>query len=296
MLASRNFKAALALVRADDEQLSMIAQGREPGEPVADLTDPSQVTAMASHYDDTSSALSGLAALIRKVVESPPASSLRAGLSDGDVAALRALIDPSGPLAKAENLAFTLSGLAQNLQTEIAERSTILNAMAEVMRVEATGVEGVDGSTTGSFATTQSNYVSADAGILFAPGLSESASYIGMNFYTRPVNKDADLRQFGDFRRRFAFTLGLTVQSLADGGNGTTQTRQDLFGSQSLVLGAGLRVTSSFRLSAGAVVFKKKNSDPLVSKYGLGASYYFSISFDLNVARAFQGGLGNLFK
>jgi hypothetical protein len=297
MLASRNFKAALALVHADDEQLSMIAQGREPGEPVPDLMDPSQVTIMASRYDDTSSALSGLAALVRKVVESPPTSSLRAGVSDADVAALRALIDPaSGPLPKAANLAFTLSGLAQNLQTEIAERTTALDALAEIVRVEAAKIEVVDGSTTGNFATSQSNYVSADAGILFAPGLSESASYIGMNFYFRPVNKDADLRQFGSFSRRFAVTLGLTVQSLADGGNGTTQTRQDLFGSQSLVLGAGLRVTNSFRLSGGAVVFKKKNSDPLVSKYDLGASYYFSISFDLNVARAFQGGLGNLFK
>jgi hypothetical protein len=296
LLASRNFKAALALLHADDEQLSLVAQGREPGEPAPDLMDPDQATAMASHYDDASAALAGLASLIRKVVESPPASSLHAGLSAEDATALRGLIDPaSGPLTRAGNLAFTLSGLAQDLQTALAERSTALNALAEIVKAEATQVEIVDGSTTGNFATTQANYISADAGLLFAPQLSKGLSYVGMNFYFRPVNKDADLSQFGSFSRRFAMTLGLTVQSVADGGDGTIQTRKDLFGSQSLVLGGGLRVTNSLRVAAGAVIFQKKDRDPLISKFSTGATYYFSLSFDLNVAKAFQGGFSSLF-
>jgi len=48
LLASRNFKAALALLHADDEQLSLVAQGREPGQPAPDLMDPDQATAMAT--------------------------------------------------------------------------------------------------------------------------------------------------------------------------------------------------------------------------------------------------------
>jgi hypothetical protein len=218
-------------------------------------------------------------------------------LSADGAAALRALIDPaSGPLSRAGNLAFALSGLAQDLQTALVERATALNALAEIVRAEATQVEVVDGSTTGNFETTQSNYISADAGLVFAPQLSKGVSYVGMNFYFRPVNKDADLAQFGSFSRRFAVTLGLTVQSVADGGGGTLQTRKDLFGSQSLILGAGLRVTNSFRLSTGAVVFEKKDRNPLISKYSLATTYYFALSFDLNVAKAFQGGLANLFK
>ncbi len=295
LLASRNFKAALALFHADDEQLSLIAQGRDPGEPVPDLMDPDQTAAMANHYDDSSAALGDLAGLIRKVLASPPSSALRAGLSADDVAALRGLTG-AGPLARAGNLAFALSGLAQDLQTALAERSTALNALAEIVKAEAAQVEVVDASTTGNFTTTQSNYISADAGLVFAPQLSKGVSYVGVNFYFRPVNKDADLAQFGSFSRRFAVTLGLTVQSVADGGGGTVQTRQDLFGSQSLILGAGLRVTNSFRLSTGAVVFEKKDRNPLISKYSLATTYYFALSFDLNVARAFQGGLANLFK
>ncbi len=295
LLASRNFKAALALLHADDTQLSLVAQGREAGAPAPNLLDQDQVTAMASQYDDASAALGGLAGLIRKVVDAPPTSSLRAGLSAEDITALQALTAPAGPLTRAANLAFTLSGQAQDLQTALAERSTALNALAEIVRAEAAQIEVVDGSTTGNFATTQNNYISADAGLLFAPQLSKGLSYVGMNFYFRPVNKDADLRQFGSFSRRFAMTLGLTVQSVADGGGGTLQTRKDLFGSQSLVLGAGLRVTNSFRLAGGAVIFQKKDRNPLVSKFSEAATYYFSLSFDLNVARAFQGGLGGLF-
>jgi hypothetical protein len=295
LLASRSFKAALALLHADDEQLSLVAQGREAGEPAPNLLDQEQATTMASRYDDASAALSGLAGLIRKAVDSPPSSSLRAGLSDEDAAALRALAGPTGPLTKAANLAFSLSGLAQDLQTALAERSTALDALAEIVRAEATQVEVVDGSTTGNFATTQNNYISADAGLLFAPQLSKGLSYVGMNFYFRPVNKDANLSQFGSFSRRFAMTLGLTVQTVADGGGGTVQTRKDLFANQSLILGAGLRVTNSFRVAAGAVLFQKKDRDPLVSKFSEAATYYFSLSFDLNVARAFQGGFSSLF-
>jgi hypothetical protein len=251
---------------------------------------------MVSQYDASSAALGGLIGLIQQVMAAPPVSTLRAGLGPDDLAALHGLINPpSGPLTRANNLAFALSGLAQDLQTALVERSTALNALAEAVRAEAARIEVVDGSTTGNFATRQSNYISADAGLLFAPQLSKGLSYVGMNFYFRPVNKNADLRQFGSFSRRFAMTLGLTVQSVADGGDGTLQTRKDLFGSQSLLLGAGLRVTNSFRVAAGAVIFQKKDRNPLISKYSEAATYYFSLSFDLNVARAFQGGFSNLF-
>jgi hypothetical protein len=296
MLAGKNLSAALALLRADDDQLALTAQGREPGEAPADLMSPDQAATMASRYDDSSAALGALASLVRKVADSPPASDLRAGLSDDDTAALRALIDPArGPLARAGNLAFTLSGLAQDLQTSLVERAAALDGLADKVRIEAAAVEVVDGSTTGNFATSQNNYISADAGLVFAPELNTGVSYVGMNFYFRPVNKNADLSRFGSFSRRFALTLGLTVQSLADGGSGVVQTRDDLFGNQSLILGGGLRVTNSLRLGTGAVVFKEKDPNPLVGKYSLTTTYYFTLSFDLNVARAFQGGFGRLF-
>jgi hypothetical protein len=299
-LAGRDLTAAVALAQADDEHLFLTAFGRAPGAPPPNLEDPDQAAALANSYAASSQALSALAGLVRTTIGAQPAIALKNPLSADDAKALRELVDPAtGPLPRAANLAFALSGLAENLQTSLVERSSALDQLADRVKLEASGVEVVDGSTTGNFATSQTNYISADAGIVFAPELKTSATYVGMNFYWRPVNKDANLAQLGNFRqtftRRFSNTLGLTVQSLADGDSGASQTRKDLFGSQSLVLGAGLRITNSFRFSAGALIFQKKDRNPLVSSYSMSASYYLSLSFDLNVAKAFQGGLGGLF-
>ena len=300
MLAGRDLTAALALARADDEHLFLTAFGREPGAPPPNLEDPDQAAALANSYAASSQALTALAGLVRKAIDTPPAIALEAPASPDDARALRELIDPAkGALPRAANLAFALSGLAENLQTALVERSAALDQLADRVKIEASGVEAVDGSTTGNLATSQTNYISADAGLVFAPELKTGVTYVGMNFYWRPVNKDANLSQLGNFRqtftRRFSNTLGLTVQSLADGDSGAAQTRKDLFGSQSLILGGGLRITNSFRFSAGAVVFRKKDRNPLVSNYSLTTTYYLSLSFDLNVAKAFQGGLGGLF-
>jgi hypothetical protein len=277
LLAGRDLTTAMALARGDDEHLFLAAFGREPGAPPPNLEDPAQAETLASNYAASSQALTALAGLVHKTAGAPP----------------------SAPLSRAANLAFALSGMAENLQTALVERSAALDELADRVKIEAAGVEVVDGSTTGNFATSQTNYISADAGLVFAPELKTGVTYVGMNFYWRPVNKDANLSQLGNFRqtfsRRFANTLGLTVQSVADGGSGAPQTRKDLFGSQALILGGGLRVTNSFRLGAGAVVFRKKDRDPLVSSYSLTTTYYFTLSFDLNVAKAFQGGLGGLF-
>jgi len=300
MLAGRDLTAGLALARADDEHLFLTAFGREPGAPPPNLEDPDQAAALANSYAASSQALTALAGLVRKAIDTPPAIALEAPASPDDARALRELIDPAkGALPRAANLAFALSGLAENLQTALVERSAALDQLADRVKIEASGVEAVDGSTTGNLATSQTNYISADAGLVFAPELKTGVTYVGMNFYWRPVNKDANLSQLGNFRqtftRRFSNTLGLTVQSLADGDSGAAQTRKDLFGSQSLILGGGLRITNSFRFSAGAVVFRKKDRNPLVSNYSLTTTYYLSLSFDLNVAKAFQGGLGGLF-
>ena len=300
MLAGRDLTAAMALARADDEHLFLTAFGRDPGAPPPNLEDPDQAASLAASYAASSQALSALAGLVRKAIDTPKAVALETPVSPDDAKALRELIDPAkGALPRAANLAFALSGLAENLQTALVERSSALDQLADRVKIEALGVEVVDGSTTGNLATSQTNYISADAGLVFAPELKTGVTYVGMNFYWRPVNKDANLSQLGNFRqtftRRFSNTLGLTVQSLADGGSGAAQTRKDLFGSQSLVLGAGVRITNSFRFSGGAVVFRKKDRNPLVSNYSLTTTYYLSLSFDLNVAKAFQGGLGGLF-
>lgn len=146
----------------------------------------------------------------------------------------------------------------------------------------------ISSSTIGSFASYQATYMTADFGLLDVPRLSQIVPYIGTNMYLRPINKDTPLREKDGFRRRFAFTIGLTVSSIADS---NPMTRKDLFSNFSLVLGAGFRITDSIRLGAGALLFLKESSNPLINETSLTSAPYFSLSFDWDIlsSSSFRG-------
>ncbi len=299
---SNAFRGALGALEMSADATARAAQGLDPattdGEALDSTLDPAAAGGIAARYDALAQALAGLPALVERAT-GPGGIELPAAPADDSAAALGPLVAPTGPAARASALASTLSSIATNTQAALVARSAALDQLASEIALRAVGTQVVDASSTGGFETFQNYYVSADAGLVAAPELEEVVSYIGVNLYLRPVNKNAPLRQLGSFRqtlgRRFAFTLGLTVQSLADGENGTQQTRQDLFASQSLLVGAGLRITDMIRLGGGALVFKEDDPSPLITKFGTAVSYYFTVSFDLNVARAFKGGLGGLF-
>ena len=137
----------------------------------------------------------------------------------------------------------------------------------------------VDGKTNGNA------YLSADAGLLYAPDIEAAALYIGSNIYFRPVNKRAALSEKGSFLRRASVTIGFTVTSIADEDE---RTRSDMFGHQSLVLGSGVRLTQSIRAGGGALIFKENSPNPLITKTSTVTTPYVSFSFDLDVGRMFQ--------
>jgi hypothetical protein len=134
--------------------------------------------------------------------------------------------------------------------------------------------------------TEQKNYVSADAGLLYAGDIGIGALYVGGNIYFRPVNKGAPLGAVSSIGRRLALTVGLTISSIADEDN---RTRSDLFWNQSLVLGAGYRIASSVRGGAGALVFRESDPNPLVTRRSAAVTWYVSFSFDLDVLKGFAG-------
>lgn len=295
---SNAFRGVLGTMEMSSDAIARAAQGLDPtspdGETLDATLDPATAGAIAGRYDALAQALSSFPELIRRATGPGGAE-----VSEADAAALQPLVAPQGPAARAGALAATLSSIATNVQASLAARTSALDLLAAEVALRAVGAQIVDASSTGGFETFQNYYVSADAGLVAAPELDAVVSYIGVNLYLRPVNKNAPLRQLGSFRqtftRRFAFTLGLTVQSLADGDNGNGPTRQDLFGNQSMLIGAGLRITDMIRLGGGALVFKKDDPSPLITKFDTAVSYYLTVSFDLNVARAFKGGLGGLF-
>jgi hypothetical protein len=132
--------------------------------------------------------------------------------------------------------------------------------------------------------TAQNNYVSADAGLLYAGDIGIGAFYVGSNIYFRPVNKDAPMSEASSIGRRLALTVGITVSPVADENN---RTRSDLFWNQSLVLGGGYRLTSSIRAGGGALVFMESDPNPLITKKTVAATWYVSFSLDLDMAKVF---------
>lgn len=262
--------------------------------PLTPSSDPAQAEAMARSYAATAETLDGLGRLIAWV-QGDGAAAVGAGLDDAERAALAA---SGGPLEKASGLATTLAGLSQNLATQLAARAQALAARADELAVDARSLQLADASTLGNFATRQTNYVSLDAGFVWAPELDEVVPYAGTNIYLRPVNKNAPLASLGSFgqtfTRRFAFTLALTASSIADSNDAAGTARDDLFGSQSLLAGAGLRITDSIRVGAGAMVFKRLDPNPLVDESQLYSSYYLSLSFDIDMVRLFSRNLGGV--
>ena len=130
--------------------------------------------------------------------------------------------------------------------------------------------------------TSQKNYVSVDAGVLFAGDIGIGALYVGTNIYFRPINKDAPLNAVSSLGRRLALTVGVTLSSVSDDNN---RTRSDLFWNQSLVLGAGYRVTSSLRGGGGVLAFRQSDPNPLVTQKTAATTWYASFSLDLDVLR-----------
>jgi hypothetical protein len=146
--------------------------------------------------------------------------------------------------------------------------------------------QSVETTATADGRTEQKNYVSADAGLLYAGDIGTGALYVGSNIYFRPVNKRAPLGAVSSIGRRLALTVGLTISSIADEDN---RTRSDLFWNQSLVLGAGYRIASSVRGGAGALVFRESDPNPLITRKSAAVTWYVSFSFDLDVLKGFAG-------
>ena len=288
-----------ALIGPTAVPAAQLAQGADAvGAAPAPLTpnsDPAQAAAMARSYTATAENLDGLGRLIAWV-QGDGAATVGAGLDDAERAALAA---PGGPLEKASGLATTLAGLSRgNLATQLGARAQALAELVDKLAVDARTVVLADASTLGNFTTRQTNYISLDAGFVWAPELDEVVPYAGTNFYLRPVNKNAPLSTLGSFgqtfTRRFAFTLALTGSSIADENDTAGLARDDLFASQSLLAGAGLRITDSFRVGGGAIVFKRLDPDPLVDESKLYSSWYLTLSFDIDVVRLFSANLGGV--
>jgi hypothetical protein len=142
------------------------------------------------------------------------------------------------------------------------------------------------GSTVLDADTNRAVYVSLDTGMAYSWELETVAFYAGTNVYLRPINKKAPLRGFS---RRFAITVGVTT-SIKDESRRADdlRTTTDPGGSNSVLLGAGLRVTPSVRVGAGALVFREADPNPLITQKSAAVTPYVSFALDVDLGAMLQ--------
>ena len=288
----REFDDALTLVAPEDPQtLTRRALCLDDSQrPQLDQTwSADDAETCAAAYRATGSALNRLRTLVKLQLD-------KGAVPPADVDGLEALANDGGAVFIAGDMTETLASAAEAVARALERRARLLDEAAGYAGGAARDTLLFDASTTGGESTIRNNYVSADAGFIYAFTIASFVPYVGTNIYFRPVNKAAPLSQRGSFGRRFALTFGVTLASIEDREPGDTagRTRMDLFSNSSLVIGAGLRVTQSIRLGGGVLVFKRKDPNPLVSNTTVGVAPYASFSFDLDVAKAFTG-LGKIF-
>ena len=130
-------------------------------------------------------------------------------------------------------------------------------------------------------------YVGLDLGVLYPPELDRASLYVGANLYFRPINKRASLRSRGSFAHRFSLTVGISLNNLKLE-EGDPRFEALLGDDSNLLVGAGLRLSRSLRLSSGALLFLKNDPNPLVSDRSLAATFYVAVSLDVDIVRAFR--------
>ena len=261
-----------------------LAAGLEPGSPIADLDPVWDAAVLDNRISQLQGTIRTLNKLNRFVSRVRGTSSLRvaAGVAADELNGLTGLISSS--VGGFQEIQGELAFIKKSLESRKEKIDTYISHLGDQFRTDVV----VNGTSVGDLNTRHGWYVSGDVGLAWATDLDEVFSYLGTNIYFRPVNKNAPLKGL-QFFRRFSIMIGLTLQDLKKSGQ-----RENVIGSRMLVVGAGLRFTSSMRVTGGALVFKEPDPNPLIRDANLALSPFISLSFDWNVASTL-GSLGRAF-
>ncbi len=136
-------------------------------------------------------------------------------------------------------------------------------------------------------------YIGLDLGILFAPRIRGVFTFQSANFYFVPVNREAPFSNYqgsDKFWKRFSVYAGV-AQLISD----NQDDYDDLFASNSLVMGLGYRLTRTMRISAGTLMYEEPDARPLSDNSSIEFSPTIALSLDIDLTKA-VGAIGTVFK
>ncbi|MEX2401175.1 MAG: hypothetical protein WD423_10415 [Rhodothermales bacterium] len=289
LLADLSSEERTRVLTGQDPLTSVRAAAFRVTAPLDEVWAPDSIDARLDNLERTRRALRGAASLLRRLSRDVALRDLSPRLARQPPAHLEQLFD------RVAYLGDGIEGLAGHhlqIRRALEQRNAVLDELVDDLSIHARYGMTVTGSSGGTFETRARWYLSADVGLAAVPVLDEVLPYFGMNVYFRPVNKEAPLSARGGIGRRFAALIGVTYASVEK-----TDERADLFGSNALLVGGGLRLTDVLRVSAGALVYK--GNDPRAPAAGasqpdfeLSRAFFFSVSFDWDV-RQTLGVLGS---
>ncbi|HVQ30158.1 MAG TPA: hypothetical protein VMV21_11290 [Vicinamibacteria bacterium] len=289
--------AARRLLDLEAGGRASVAAGRPASEPTIDLETalvPEDAEAVAERYRASAASLQELREWIQGFVlvtgenQRIADDLVKTGaISTTALEALRALSSPQGSIHRAERWAEALAASAQDVARALRARDQAIVRMASALEARALAIRLRQTLVTEAGSTESGIYVGLDLGVLYPPELSRASLYVGANIYFRPINKRAPLGGDGGFGRRVSLTVGISLNDLKlEEGDARFEP---LLGDRSnLLVGAGLRVSRSLRVSAGALLFLKNDQNPLVTDRSLAATFYAALSFDVDVVRALR--------
>jgi len=245
------------------------------------VTDAVEIAARAARVDSTYHRLAELRDFTA-VLQGNRELQRRTGVSARQAGVLFASLD-----SVRESLEQQRQTSAQWTRADAGRRTLLVNA-ARSLSVRASTDVPVIGTSISSFETRAKQFVTADLGVAYAPGMGEVVPYFGASFYLGALNKRVPLSVARPPELdRWSLTVGVTASSLA-----RKDIRDDLFGSHSLLLGVGRRMADPIRLTGGAVLYRRLDVNPLVDHTRIAVSPFLSLSFDFD-AKSALGGLGD---
>jgi|GEM_PF-6361423 len=110
--------------------------------------------------------------------------------------------------------------------------------------------------------------------------------YFGVSFHLRQVNKTVKLRELNNtLLHRLAIQVGLTASEIRD----DQGEYSDLLNSMSLMAGINFKLNHILGVSTGAILMKRADPNPLISKKQTVANYYIGLTLDVDFAHALKG-------